>query len=282
MEDFIRKAYGDGIWSVTTEDWGCRKIPGQAIMQTWIVEGRDTIIALDSPIPERQGFRKYLQKEFKKDILMVNTHGHIDHIGCNGQFDEVFISERDIPLLLGGGVHPADGDISELEGRLPYRIRRLADYQTLSIGERTLTVLPIGGHTQGSIALYDEKTGALFSGDAVSRRILYGLSGWTDMSVYFRNLEELEKYHITAIYSMHDDFSLPADQPEKIRRHIVENLETTKLTWNLPGEDTVFLMIQIGEEESDMDYFSFVMPDCRKSEVLDDLENAKKDKGELR
>lgn len=271
MSEFYKKDFGNGIFAVTAPEWSVREKPGQAIMQTWIVEGDDRIAAMDSPVPEKEGFYEYLKEEFKKEIIMINTHGHIDHIGCNRQFQEVYIHEKDIPILLGGGIIPLAENLDEAEAALPYRLKRVKEGQLFALGGRTLHVIEIGGHTPGSIGLFDDKTGALFSGDAVARRILFGVSGIAKMSEYFHNLKKLAQYDITAIYSMHDDFALPVEQPDIIIRQILENLEKENPVQTLPEVNMAFLTIQIGQDEADMGYFSFAMPEAAKEAVLEDL-----------
>ena len=271
MDDFYKKDFGNGIFAVTAPEWSVREKPGQAIMQSWVVEGNDKIVVMDSPVPEKEGFYEYLKEEFQKKIIMVNTHGHIDHIGCNRQFQEVYINEKDIPILLGGGVVPLTENLKEAEAALPYQLKRIKDGESFELGGRTLHVIEIGGHTPGSIGLLDDKTGALFSGDAVARRILFGVSGYTKMSEYFYNLEKLEQYEITAIYSMHDDFALPVEQPQIIIRNILENLEKENPVQILPEVNIAFFNIEIGQEETEMGYFSFAMPESGKEAVLKDL-----------
>lgn len=260
---FYTKDYGNGIYSVSHPEWAGAAGPGEAVMQTWAVEGRDWIFAIDSPEPEVRGLRSYLEETFGKPVFMALTHGHIDHIGCNGQFEEVFLSRRDWPLLLGGGIHPLECPPEELEQRLtslPYRLRNIEDYGTIDLGDRKLLCIPLPGHTPGSMLFYEEATRSLFSGDAAARRILYGMSGWIPVEEYLEGLRRLESYPIDRIFSMHDDFALGGDLPGRIVRNITEHLGRTALIWHPPGEETEFLQILLGKDEADPEYFSFVAP----------------------
>lgn len=45
--------------------------------------------------------------------------------------------------------------------------RRLVDGDTIDLGNQSLTVLHLPGHTPGSIALHDQANRTLFTGDVV-------------------------------------------------------------------------------------------------------------------
>lgn len=92
-------------------------------------------------------------------LVVVNSHGHFDHIGANYQFPEVFL-------------HPADEPLYRLHrGRLPHshpmteQLRPLAEGQVFDLGGRTLEVVEAPGHSLGSVCLLDRERRWLFTGD---------------------------------------------------------------------------------------------------------------------
>lgn len=103
-----------------------------------------------------------------KILVIVNTHGHWDHIGANNEIkektgapvyihkdDESFLTDpaRNISSMLGGyySVEPADGILNEGD--------------SVCFGKCSLKVIHTPGHTPGGICLYGE--GVLFSGDTL-------------------------------------------------------------------------------------------------------------------
>jgi len=80
--EFIVKEYPNQIYSLSTPLWMRRERNGGAIMQTWLVVGSQAVLAIDSPVPEIPGFRTYIEEKFGLPVIMLNTHGHVDHIGC--------------------------------------------------------------------------------------------------------------------------------------------------------------------------------------------------------
>jgi len=100
--------------------------------------------------------------------VLLNTHGHLDHVGANRDIKEKF----DIPLC----IHGLDKPLLEscLQSELSFFLsakespppdRLLQDGDTISIGRSSLRVLHTPGHTPGSVSFLGD--GFLFSGDTL-------------------------------------------------------------------------------------------------------------------
>ncbi|HHU30345.1 MAG: MBL fold metallo-hydrolase [Bacillota bacterium] len=100
--------------------------------------------------------------------FIVNTHGHIDHIGANAEVMQAL----GVPLY----IHEADSDMvrnprDELGAykgiAKPVEPGHfLKDGDKLTFGTVTLQVLATPGHSRGSVCLYDG-SGVLFTGDTL-------------------------------------------------------------------------------------------------------------------
>ena len=256
--EFILKEYPNHIFSLSTPLWMKREGKGGAIMQTWLVVGSKAVLAMDSPFPEIPGFRTYIEEKFGLPVIMLNTHGHVDHIGCNRQFEKVYLAKEDWTLVAGGGIQRSEDE--HTWECLSYEVVDIPDGFQISLGNRELTVYHLPGHTKGCVVLYEEATATMFGGDAVARRILYVMSDWTPLEEYLEKLREIAKLKIDFLYSMHDDFALLNDMPDRIISNIEKNLEHTELIWESPVDDRRFKRILLGENEEDMTYFDFVIP----------------------
>ena len=103
-----------------------------------------------------------------KPVLLVNTHGHLDHIGANRDVVEHFGT----PLAIHSADAPMLGKVQQLELSLflgakdsPAADRMLRDGDAVRIGTGTLRVLHTPGHSPGSISLLAD--GFLLSGDTL-------------------------------------------------------------------------------------------------------------------
>jgi glyoxylase-like metal-dependent hydrolase (beta-lactamase superfamily II) len=121
--------------------------------------------------------RMIAQMNFKP-TLILNTHGHIDHIGANKDIKEKF----DIPLY----IHSADSAMlnnvlqSEMGLFLGAKDSPAADHfleegEKIKIGKYSLKVIHTPGHSPGSVSFLGD--GFLLSGDT----LFFGGVGRTDL-----------------------------------------------------------------------------------------------------
>ena len=102
---------------------------------------------------------------------IVLTHCHIDHVGGAAGLSEHY----GCPVYIGSGDAPA---VRSADPRLtvsgmfriplsPIECQGVDEGYVFDIGEHVLRVIETPGHTAGGICLFDEVTGALFSGDTL-------------------------------------------------------------------------------------------------------------------
>jgi len=106
--------------------------------------------------------------------FIINTHGHADHIGCNGAFNlPIYIHERDRGLLSD----PVK-NLSALFGadiRSPEAERLLRDGDAIPFCASTLQIIHTPGHSPGCVCI--KLDNFLFTGDTLFRESI----GRTDL-----------------------------------------------------------------------------------------------------
>lgn len=122
---------------------------------------------------------------------VVVTHIHMDHAGGAGALLErfpratVWVHEAGarhlvVPARLVASTARTYGEarMRALYGNMlacpSDRVRAVADGDTIALGDRTLRVLHTPGHASHHIALHDDATGALFTGEAIGSYLPWG------------------------------------------------------------------------------------------------------------
>jgi len=134
--------------------------------------------AIIDPSAEGVEILKVIKENNLRVIYIINTHGHIDHIGANAEIKEatgakILIHEDDRNLLSS----PVK-NLAIFLGRMtksPPADRLLKGGEIISLGKLKLKVIHTPGHTRGSICLLVDKK--LFTGDTLLRNSI----GRTDL-----------------------------------------------------------------------------------------------------
>ena len=122
-----------------------------------------------------------LKKRGRQDLALVVTHshGHRDHTAG----DEGFASIPKVKVIAP--------KVEELKAAFAIT-NWPSDIGQIDLGSRVIDVIPIPGHDDASIALYDRKTGVLLTGDTVYPGRLY-VSDWNAFAASIRRLVEFTR-----------------------------------------------------------------------------------------
>lgn len=226
---YRRTHVGDGV-SLITEP----HVAPLLRCNLWLVEGRDRSVMIDAGLG-LVALRPFLHVDERKPVTLVATHAHRDHIGAAHEFDDVYAHPReaeaieqardDLPLDI---TQWSPGLLERLERQgyecrcgmlaaLPYAgyspaavrlkpatVTRLIDEgDVIHLGNRSLEVLHLPGHSPGSIGLYDRASGALFSGDAIYDGPLLDDIEGADRTHYRETMERLLKLPVSAVHAGH-------------------------------------------------------------------------------
>jgi glyoxylase-like metal-dependent hydrolase (beta-lactamase superfamily II) len=116
------------------------------------------------PGAEPQRIKRLMHSRGYQVKFIINTHGHIDHVGADSAFDlPVYIHKLDADFLR------AQKNIFGMSFGYAFRsvepTRLLEDGDKVALGKIELKIIHTPGHSPGSICLYCQNL--LFSGDTL-------------------------------------------------------------------------------------------------------------------
>lgn len=206
-------------------------ISGSAVMM-YLVVGKEKAMLIDTGY----GFadvREIINKLTGLPLIVVNSHGHIDHSGGNFYFDEpVHIHKADADVYkkhnspefhrIGERVlkqvqhiffwkkiitkHPEEND----EKRINYdNFHFVNEGDHFNLGGLTAEIIEIPGHTAGSIAVYVPEKRIVFASDGANSNPWLFLPESQPLSKYVESLHKLENLDFDYIITGHSSRLFP-------------------------------------------------------------------------
>ncbi|MEN8907159.1 MAG: MBL fold metallo-hydrolase [Clostridiales bacterium] len=197
----------------------------------YLINGRKKSLLIDSGWG-LSNIKEFAMQYTNKPIMLVNTHGHPDHVGGNSDFSEFYISKYDIDILkkcysiknkkwaIEKAIREFPENFSKdewLEKKFN-KIIPIDDGYKFDLGDRNIEVISIPGHSNGCIALLDEVSRCLFSGDSIFDGVWLHLEESTSIVQYKESLLKIEK-----IESKFDNI-LPGHSNKNLNKKLLNNL----------------------------------------------------------
>ena len=179
----------------------------------YVVEGDDKVCVIDTMF----GFndiKSFIRSFTDKPIIVINTHGHGDHILGNAYFDEAYMNPKDLELADLFIKSPEAIAEFEKHGVSMPPFKPVNEGDVFDLGGKTLEVYELPGHTQGSIVILLKEERILFAGDSINHHLWMMLDGCSSIGDYVKNLDRLMFLEDKADYILHghasgfDDISL--------------------------------------------------------------------------
>ncbi len=173
----------------------------------WHVRGRDRDLLIDSGMGV-VSLREHVPLVTEKPLTAVASHSHFDHVGCHHEFETRLAHRLEADILANPSRRNTlaeDYATDRIFEQLPpepyqsetYAVRAapvtgyLEDGDIVDLGNRQLRVLHLPGHSPGGLALYECRTGILFSGDTLYDGPLVEDVYHSDLTAYRASMERL-------------------------------------------------------------------------------------------
>jgi glyoxylase-like metal-dependent hydrolase (beta-lactamase superfamily II) len=141
------------VWSPRVDDSGV--VEETSVANAWVIGDDDEVIVIDPG----EDAAAVLEMVGEREILaVICTHGHVSHVAA-----ALEVAERDeapVALHRADRMHwrSAHKELPEIE---------MEDEGSFEVADVRLTVMHTPGHTRGSICLYCEELGVVFTGDTL-------------------------------------------------------------------------------------------------------------------
>ena len=124
-------------------------------------------------------------------VMVVNTHGHGDHICGNIFFEEAYIHPDDLALAIEFSNYPEFVEELEKHGLSMPPFREILEGTVIDLGGATVEVILLPGHTKGGICLLYREERVLFTGDGINCHLWMQLDHSLQMKALKKSLENI-------------------------------------------------------------------------------------------
>lgn len=171
----------------------------EAGVRFFLLAGEREALLIDSGMNVHNA-REIAEGLTRLPVRLLNTHGDMDHVGSNHEFDCFYMNPAEASNYYN--TQKKSGRLIPVEGG-----------DTLDLGNRPLEIISLPGHTPGSIAVLDKKHRALISGDPIQDGNIFMFGVQREMHAYMLSLEKLGRYQdqFDVIYPSHGTFPVQPD-----------------------------------------------------------------------
>lgn len=141
---------------------------GQFLTNCYILGSVNKRAIIIDPGADYAKIKRRLDNKKLDAAFIINTHGHIDHIGADEAFGiPVYIHAEDVALLKEPKLNLSEFFSAPVS--LSSSINTLQDNQEIALDDLRMRVIHTPGHTPGGICLrlMSPDTGIIFSGDTL-------------------------------------------------------------------------------------------------------------------
>ena len=241
LQDYPRKYYAkyEPVKVANDQGWfSVYRLPGAVYaiaepqqfqeVNFFLICGRDRALLLDTGMGICPS-RPLIEELYPGEIITVNCHCHFDHVGCNADFQPVYVYDDPVAKRIAARgltkedvgpevdedmfqFGPPEGFVPEEYKVNPYQIIPMEDGHIFDLGDRRVQVVHTPGHTNDHICLYEPDAGIFFTGDLAYLGAMYThfdneIMGTGDLITYRDTMKKLvsELPEDTVFYCSHND-----------------------------------------------------------------------------
>ncbi len=202
------------------------RIDESGVANCYLLLGREKALLIDTGCGAGN-LKEAVSKLTDKPIIVAVTHRHPDHAGGAWQFGTYYVHEDDnrtiygmmsLPMvsrrmlkILGATI---DGNLK----RKRYKILTMKDGHKFDLGNRTIEVKSVPGHTKGSVIFLDKEAKLMFTGDNTNYCLWMHLPGATSLEKWLSSARTILSYYDQGFtsYGGHSKGKQSREETEKL------------------------------------------------------------------
>lgn len=207
----------ENIWQIAEDDGVC----------CTMVQGSKLAVLIDTGYG-RRNLRAFIEENVSTPYVVINSHGHPDHIGGNYRFDTVYARKEEWDVIRH----------FEERNPLPYNLKEIQIGERISMGNLHMNVISLAGHTKGSIGFIVEEEKILIAGDALNEGLWLFNYGSLSMKELYETIKAVLELDFTSYLCGHSNKEY---KKAKLYSHLrnIEKLEIDERTKkNIIGFET--------------------------------------------
>ena len=156
----------------------------------YLVIGENKAVLIDT-MNGLTNLRAEVEKLTDKPVMVVNTHGHPDHVFGNVYFDEAYIHPKDAEMAQSFTKSEEYRRVFTDKGLFMPPFKPIQGGDVIDLGGKTLEVYDLPGHTAGGVLLLLKEDRILFVGDGINHHLWMQLEGCMPVSEYVKELDKV-------------------------------------------------------------------------------------------
>ena len=215
----------DNIWQIEEDNSVC----------CTLVKGSEMAALIDTGYGVRN-LREFVEKNITTPYIVINSHGHPDHIGGNHWFDTVYSLKQEWDVI----------KYFEENKTKVYEEKEIQIGQHISLGNLNIEIVSLVGHTQGSLGFLIREEGILAAGDALNEGLWLFNYGSLSMEKLYETIKATMELEFSTYLCGH---STKEYKKDKLISHI-KNIENLKID-NCTKQDTIGFETYCSKYEDD-------------------------------
>ena len=231
-----------GYFTVTKYNDNLYQLKDKLGVLVTLVIGKEKALLLDTAYGIGD-LKKEIEEITSLPLVVVNSHGHMDHSCGNYQFDEVYINMKDYDLCVKHNSRkwrernirsannlkalPDRFDVEKYLNQSFGNLKPLNYGDLIDLGDLELEVIDMRGHTQGSIGLYIKDWKLMLVSDATCPFIWIFLDESTTVKEYVDMLHQVLKLEFDNFLVGHGARMFPRERMYEFLK-VAEELDMNK------------------------------------------------------